>query len=346
MKMKNFSFGATVLAILLCACQSKEKEQQYTITASMQVFEDNGIVVDSIVLMDSEGNKLQSATNIKKELKMKGTTDKSELASLVLYIKYGENEEENHSSNVDFILEPGDIVMDTEAGLFKGTPLNDAVWEFQQKIYNAYQNGGEGIEEILRQYVNEHKDDASCPLIMSTDVPDLVDASVMSELWEMCSEKNKQTEAMQALKAKIDKKSLTAAGKNFTDFEAEYDGKVQRLSDYVGKGKYVLVDFWASWCGPCRRAIRNHMLDLWAQNSDKINIVGIAVWEDGIEDTKKAMKELGVTWPVIFTGGRGEESPTTGYGVTGIPTLMVLSPDGTIIYKGFGVEGAIEALLR
>lgn len=124
----------------------------------------------------------------------------------------------------------------------------------------------------------------------------------------------------------------TSAGKMFTDFTIENgaaDGSKVSLSDYVGKGKYVLVDFWASWCGPCRGEIPN-LAEVYKKfKGDKFEIVGVAVW-DKRADTEKAMTELPITWPVIYDA---QQVPTDIYGINGIPQIILFGPDGTIVAR-------------
>ncbi|MBQ5548319.1 MAG: TlpA family protein disulfide reductase [Prevotella sp.] len=119
----------------------------------------------------------------------------------------------------------------------------------------------------------------------------------------------------------------------FTDFTVQGDdGKTYKLSDYVGKGQVTLVDFWASWCGPCRRAIPDIKSLYEKYNGKGMSFLGVAVWDEPA-DTRGAIEELQIPWPVIV-GNQKLEEPTNLYGIMGIPHIIVFGPDGTILSRG------------
>lgn len=130
-------------------------------------------------------------------------------------------------------------------------------------------------------------------------------------------------------------------GEFFTDFTVTQPDSTQvNLSDYVGKGKYILVDFWASWCGPCRREIPN-IKNVYEQYAgEDFDVLSVAVW-DKPEDTAAAAAELEVNWNQIVDA---QKIPTDIYGIEGIPHIILFGPDGTIIkrnLRGEAIEGTV-----
>ncbi|MFI3280158.1 MAG: TlpA disulfide reductase family protein [Rikenellaceae bacterium] len=121
----------------------------------------------------------------------------------------------------------------------------------------------------------------------------------------------------------------TAVGQPYIDFSgSNIDGTPAKFSDYVGQGSYVLVDFWASWCGPCRREMPN-LREVYEKHKENgLVLLGVNVWDEK-EACIKAMDEEEMTWPILYASD--DTSATDTYGIRGIPTIILFAPDGTIV---------------
>ena len=183
------------------------------------------------------------------------------------------------------------------------------------------------------------------------NVANVMEENQLAEALGMLEGAALEDDYVKSLVALNDAKQATAEGKMFTDFTVVQDpadslGSKVSLSDFVGKGKYVLVDFWASWCGPCKAEIPNIAAVYEKYKGEDFDVLSIAVWDDPA-DTKVSAKEHGVVWNQIINA---QQLPTDLYGIEGIPHIILFGPDGTILkrnLRGEDIESAVaEALGR
>ena len=156
---------------------------------------------------------------------------------------------------------------------------------------------------------------------------------------KMLSEEIQQSDEMQQVKKRAEQLAKVEAGAVAPNFTLPTDnGSTLSLSDY--KGKYVLIDFWASWCGPCRASFPA-IAKLHDQYAGKLTIIGVSL-DRGEAAWRKALDEEKCTWAQAWDQ-KGVAAKT--YAVSAIPLLVLVGPDGKIIGR-YGKADVTDELKR
>ena len=109
------------------------------------------------------------------------------------------------------------------------------------------------------------------------------------------------------------------------------DGNLINLADY--KGKIVIVDFWATWCPPCRKGIPD-LIDLKKKYGNDLVIIGVSVDTDSKDEVVPFIKEYGINYPVVY----GNMSVYAQYGgIRSIPTSFIINQEGKVFKKYVGL---------
>ena len=173
---------------------------------------------------------------------------------------------------------------------------------------------------------------------------EVIPADRRKELIDMLPAALSQRPKIKEIAKMLENLQSTAEGAQISDFTmTDMDGKQVSLLDEVKKNKLTVIDFWASWCGPCRRAMPQ-VVTLYTQYHDKgLGIIGISLDNDK-EAWVNAVKELGITWTQLSDLQGWDNAIAQAFNIRAIPHMMVIDQQGRIVKNDINA-GELEQFL-
>ena len=138
--------------------------------------------------------------------------------------------------------------------------------------------------------------------------------------------------------------AVLTVGAKFPDFnEKDVAGKPLSIASY--KGKVVLVDFWATWCGPCRAELPNVIATYKKYHDQGFEIIGVSLDQDQAKLTGFT-KSMNMTWPQFFDGQGWQNKLAVNYGIESIPATYLLDGNGKIIGRDLRGDELTQAVAK
>lgn len=348
MKKIIYVFAATALSMIACS-----DGNSYKVIGTVEGAVDG----DTVFIQEVIGRDLLK-TDTTIIVSGKFTFTGKQDSTVNRYITYAKGDNQYLT---DFFLENGNI----DATLGKdnkvsGTSSNNIYQSFKTKmntlqdeqnmIYESLQDTTLTIEQRDAKAADADAKDAEMTNVISQTIEENITNPVgahllnqynfvmeyedIEPLLDKMPAQYQNNERIVGLKEQVNIAKKTAVGQKFTDFTMETpDGKIVKLSDFISENKYTLVDFWASWCGPCRREMPTLVQAYKEYKNKGFGIVGVSLDRD-LDSWKDAIKTLNITWPQMsdlkFWNSEGAKL----YAVRSIPYTVIIAQDGAIVAKG------------
>ncbi len=210
-----------------------------------------------------------------------------------------------------------------------------------QDFQGRYENIAHEDDALTQRLLDENKDNLIPLLTLLYDAEGLGAERVSAYLKEY---KYANRPSLQPVRDMLAKEAIKLPGATVVNFSMnDLKDNLVNLTDWVGKGNYVLVDFWASWCGPCRQEMPNVKADYERFHPKGFEIVGVSL-DNGKAAWEKAVKDLGVTWPQMsdLKGWKSEGAAI--YNIRAIPATILFDPEGKVVACGLRGQALTKKL--
>lgn len=373
--MKNLYFGtmAAVCLIALSACFGNKK---YTVVGTVDEQSNDTLML----MLDMNGDVLDSARIESHAFKFAGEIEKEQLVYVgnhsavgIIALEPGKIEvtvdgneilasgtklnddinafqvscrdiENNAMDNMQIIASMGQTPATDSLAMVVFQQYNTSIEHLIDSTYEANPDNLVGVFMMALKTSNVATYDELMAMLEDAD-PYILNSELMQQRMEMLKNESAGAgmangEAFGEMPGGIEENQVFI---DFTGIDTATGDSIS-LSDYVGKGVPVLVDFWASWCGPCQREMPT-VKAISDKYAGKVKVIGVGVG-DAPENHKAAVKKWGITWPQILDVN---EEAVTAYNVQAIPFMILFAGDGTVYrqnLRGEAVEVAVQELLK